>query len=128
MSDAQVPKPVEAVQPEAEAVPTTQPAEEKPAKVEEETEDKSEDKPEEKKDSNILKTTAQVDRENYRNNRKFDPTTREVTDDPEAIRKQVEFYFGDWNFPQDKFMWETAGGAENKPVKVKTIHSFKRMR
>jgi lupus La protein len=40
----------------------------------------------------------------------------------------VEFYFGDWNFPQDKFMWETCGGSENKPMPVKTIHSFKRMR
>ncbi|KAJ2970341.1 hypothetical protein NQ176_g8236 [Zarea fungicola] len=53
---------------------------------------------------------------------------REVTDDPDAIRKQVEFYFGDWNFPQDKFMWETCGGAENKPIAVEKIHSFKRMR
>lgn len=25
-------------------------------------------------------------------------------------------------------MWESAGGSENKPIKVKTIHSFKRMR
>lgn len=25
-------------------------------------------------------------------------------------------------------MWETAGGSENKPIPVKTIHSFKRMR
>lgn len=41
---------------------------------------------------------------------------------------QVEFYFGDWNFPQDKFMWEQCGGAENKPIPVKKIHEFKRMR
>ncbi|RKK26103.1 hypothetical protein BFJ66_g5698 [Fusarium oxysporum f. sp. cepae] len=129
MSEAEAPKPVEAVQPEAE-VPTTQPTEEK---VEEKTEqkaeestEKSEDNSEEKKE--ILKTTAKHDDENPRNNRKFDPSTREVTDDPEAIRKQVEFYFGDWNFPQDKFMWESCGGSENKPMKVKTIHSFKRMR
>ncbi|KAG8354551.1 hypothetical protein FVEN_g7497 [Fusarium venenatum] len=121
MSEAEAPKPVEALQPEAEAVPTTQSTEEKP----EETTQTSEEKSEEKKE--ILKTTAKH-AENPRNNRKFDPSVREVTDDPEAIRKQVEFYFGDWNFPQDKFMWESCGGTENKPMKVKTIHSFKRMR
>ncbi|KAJ3457398.1 hypothetical protein MRS44_014539 [Fusarium solani] len=133
MSDAEVPKPVEAV---PEAAPA-QPAEEKPVeKTEEKTEEKpqekaeetSEKKPEESKSTSILKTTAKIDHENHRNNRKFDPSTREVTDDPDAIRKQVEFYFGDWNFPQDKFMWESCGGAENKPMKLKTIHSFKRMR
>ncbi|RGP76782.1 lupus la [Fusarium longipes] len=122
MSEAEAPKPVEALQPEAEAAPaTTQPTEEKS----EETTQKPEEKSGEKKD--ILKTTAKHD-ENPRNNRKFDPSVREVTDDPDAIRKQVEFYFGDWNFPQDKFMWESCGGSENKPMKVKTIHSFKRMR
>ena len=41
---------------------------------------------------------------------------------------QVEFYFGDWNFPQDKFMWEQSGGPENKPIPIQKIHSFKRMR
>ncbi|KAK3192519.1 hypothetical protein K4F52_001318 [Lecanicillium sp. MT-2017a] len=78
--------------------------------------------------SNMVKTTAQIDRENYKNNRKFDPSQREISDDPAAIRKQVEFYFGDWNFPQDKFMWESCGGSENKPIPVEKIHSFKRMR
>lgn len=82
MSEAEAPKPVEALQPEAEAAPTTQPTEEKS----EETTQTSEDKSEEKKE--ILKTTAKHD-ENPRNNRKFDPSVREVTDDPEAIRKQV---------------------------------------
>ncbi|RSM20502.1 hypothetical protein CDV31_000728 [Fusarium ambrosium] len=133
MSDAEVQKPVEAV---PEAAPA-QPTEEKPVeKIEEKTEEKtevkveetSEKKPEDSKSTNILKTTAKIDHENHRNNRKFDPSTREVTDDPDAIRKQVEFYFGDWNFPQDKFMWESCGGAENKPMRLKTIHSFKRMR
>ncbi|EQK97507.1 RNA-binding La domain protein [Ophiocordyceps sinensis CO18] len=78
--------------------------------------------------SKMLKTTAKVDRDNVRNNRKFDPSVREVTDDPDAIRKQVEFYFGDWNFPQDKFMWETCEGIANKPMPISKIHSFKRMR
>ncbi|TFA99278.1 La protein [Trichoderma ghanense] len=103
--------------------------------------------PEKKDGANILKTTAKIDRANLQSNRKFDPSVRQVTDDPEEIRKQVgipiahtsqvytdramkqvEFYFGDWNFPQDKFMWETCGGSENKPMAIATIHSFKRMR
>lgn len=122
-------KPVEALQPEAA------PAEEKPVeqteeKVEEKTEEKADsaEKSAETSESKLLKTTAKIDFENHRNNRKFDPASREVTDDPAAIRKQVEFYFGDYNFPQDKFMWESCGGSENKPMKLKTIHSFKRMR
>ncbi|KAF7544063.1 hypothetical protein G7Z17_g10246 [Cylindrodendrum hubeiense] len=128
-------KPVEAVQPEAAPV-EEKPVEQTEEKVEEKTEEKAdsteekpvEEKPTEGSDSKLLKTTAKIDYENHRNNRKFDPASREVTDDPVAIRKQVEFYFGDYNFPQDKFMWESCGGAENKPMKLKTIHSFKRMR
>lgn len=86
MSDAEVPKPVEAV---PEATPA-QPTEEKPVeKTEVKAEETSEKKPEESK-TNILKTTAKIDHENHRNNRKFDPSTREVTDDPDAIRKQVK--------------------------------------
>ncbi|PFH62701.1 hypothetical protein XA68_12379 [Ophiocordyceps unilateralis] len=79
-------------------------------------------------DTTMLKTKAKIDRENLRNNRKFDPSVREVSDDPVSIRKQVEFYFGDWNFPQDKFMWETCEGTANKPIPISKIHSFKRMR
>lgn len=126
-------KPVEAVQPEA-APAEVKPEETTETKAEETAEKKTEEKAEaeekfeDKKDAKILKTTAKVDYQNPRNNNKFDPSTREVTDDPAAIRKQVEFYFGDWNFPQDKFMWESCGGTENKPMKIKTIHSFKRMR
>lgn len=105
MSEADVvAKPVEAVEPQAT--------------------DATEAAPE----ANIIKTTAQIDRKNHKNNRKFDPSTQEVTDDPAAIRKQVEFYFGDWNFAQDKFMWETCGGSENKPMAIEKIHTFKRMR
>ncbi|KKP06535.1 hypothetical protein THAR02_01326 [Trichoderma harzianum] len=93
-----------------------------------ETETKESEETEKKNGANILKTTAKIDRDNASNNRKFDPSVRQVTDDPEEIRKQVEFYFGDWNFPQDKFMWETCGGSENKPMPIEKIHSFKRMR
>ncbi|PNP47246.1 hypothetical protein TGAM01_v205452 [Trichoderma gamsii] len=123
----------EAVQNPTEAVAPVEetPAEETPiAPVEEQA---AAEQPEvaetEKKDGpNILKTTAKIDRENLQNNRKFDATARKVADEPEEIRKQVEFYFGDWNFPQDKFMWETCGGSENKPMPIEKIHSFKRMR
>lgn len=41
---------------------------------------------------------------------------------------QVEFYFGDSNLPEDKFLWEKVGGAENKPVPITLISSFSRMR
>ncbi|KAH6607852.1 rna-binding la domain [Trichoderma cornu-damae] len=109
----------EAVQNPTEAVAPV--AEEKAVELPEAAQEK-------KNGANVLKTTAKIDRENLKNNRKFDASVREVTDDPEEIRKQVEFYFGDWNFPQDKFMWETCGGAENKPMPIEKIHSFKRMR
>ncbi|KAK2595916.1 hypothetical protein QQS21_006511 [Conoideocrella luteorostrata] len=79
-------------------------------------------------ENTMIKTTAQTDYKDVKKNNKFDPSVRDVTDDPDAIRKQVEFYFGDWNFPQDKFMWESCGGSENKPISVSKIHSFKRMR
>ncbi|KAK7408165.1 hypothetical protein QQX98_009694 [Neonectria punicea] len=146
MSEAEATtKPAEAVQPEAvpvEEKPVEQTEEKTEEMTEEKTEEKTEDKPEdkaedktdspekpeEKSEHKLLKTTAKIDYENHRNNRKFDPASRDVTDDPVAIRKQVEFYFGDWNLPQDKFMWESSGGPENKPMKIKTIHSFKRMR
>lgn len=45
--------------------------------------------PSEAPKADILKTTAKIDRKDPKKNRKFDPESREVTDDPEAIRKQV---------------------------------------
>lgn len=42
-----------------------------------------------KKDAGVLKTTARTDYKNFKNNRKFDPSALEVTDDADAIRKQV---------------------------------------
>lgn len=41
---------------------------------------------------------------------------------------QVEFYLSDSNLPTDKYMWNLVDGEENKPVKLKTICAFKRMR
>lgn len=64
----------------------------------------------------------------YRDNIKSDLTTAPVTDDPKQIRKQVEFYFSDSNLPMDKFLLEQVGGNKNNPVKIETLHSFKRMR
>ena len=63
-----------------------------------------------------------------RNNNKFDPSTQEESDDPFAIRKQVEFYFSDSNLPLDKFLLSKVGGAENNPVELDILCSFKRMR
>lgn len=40
-------------------------------------------------DDSMIKTTAQTDHKDVKKNNKFDPSVREVTDDPEAIRKQV---------------------------------------
>lgn len=40
-------------------------------------------------ENQVLKTTAKTDYRNHANNRKFDPSSREVTDDPNAILKQV---------------------------------------
>ncbi|KIW41581.1 hypothetical protein, variant [Exophiala oligosperma] len=64
---------------------------------------------------------------NYRNNSKFDPTSKEVTNDPAAIRKQVEFYFSDSNLHTDTFIRKSIKESENQSVDVKTIHNFKRM-
>ncbi|KAK3688563.1 La domain-containing protein [Podospora appendiculata] len=75
----------------------------------------------------LLKTTATINREDYKKNRKYDASVLPETDDPTKIRAQVEFYFSDSNLPTDKFMWEVTGGPENKPVPVKTLHAFKRM-
>ncbi|CAG9939119.1 unnamed protein product [Clonostachys rosea f. rosea IK726] len=137
MSDATaVEEPKVAAVAAEEQAPVEAPVAESADKAEAETEAKpetkdetnDETKTEAKEEAKILKTKGQIDYENPRNNRKFDASAREVSDDPVAIRKQVEFYFGDFNFPQDKFMWEQCGGEENKPIAVKKIHSFKRMR
>ncbi|KAJ9213358.1 hypothetical protein DTO166G4_4984 [Paecilomyces variotii] len=72
--------------------------------------------------------TGRGERPNYRDNIKFDPTSRETTSDPVEIRKQVEFYFSDSNLPMDKFLLSKVGGSANRPVELSLLHSFKRMR
>jgi lupus La protein len=47
---------------------------------------------------------------------------------PQLTIVQVEFYFSDANLPCDRFLFEQTGGCENRPVQVKTIHNFKRMK
>ncbi|KAK4640306.1 hypothetical protein QC761_605860 [Podospora bellae-mahoneyi] len=106
----------------ADAAPTEAAAE----KSEEKAEEKTEEQTGATKPLPMLKTTAKIDT-NYKNNRKYDPSTQEVTDDPVQIRAQVEFWFNDSNLPGDKHMWEQTGGPENKPVSLKHICNFKRM-
>ncbi|KAI7207659.1 winged helix DNA-binding domain-containing protein, partial [Hortaea werneckii] len=48
--------------------------------------------------------------------------------EPDEIRSQVEFYFSDSNLPIDAYLLGLTGGSENRPVPLKLIHSFKRMR
>ncbi|KAF2279197.1 uncharacterized protein EI97DRAFT_430292 [Westerdykella ornata] len=50
------------------------------------------------------------------------------TDDPVLIRQQVEFYLSDHNLCTDKHMFEEIKGAQNLPVPIKHLHTFKRMR
>ncbi|EMC96830.1 hypothetical protein BAUCODRAFT_108781 [Baudoinia panamericana UAMH 10762] len=50
------------------------------------------------------------------------------SDDADEIRRQVEFYFSDSNLPIDAYLLSETGGHRNKPVSLKMIHSFKRMR
>ncbi|PNS17040.1 hypothetical protein CAC42_5004 [Sphaceloma murrayae] len=50
------------------------------------------------------------------------------TDDPEEIRRQVEFYFSEANLPTDAFLLQSTGGPENRPFPLKQLHTFKRMR
>ncbi|KAK3985965.1 hypothetical protein QBC44DRAFT_333961 [Cladorrhinum sp. PSN332] len=137
MADAVMQEQPEVVAPAVET-PAVEPpviAEEKTAEApaaetkETETEEAGEKKEENAADApKILKTTAKIDFKNHKNNRKFDAAPLPVTDDPVEIRKQVEFYFNDTNLPTDKFMWESTGGEENKPMPLKKICSFKRMR
>lgn len=50
------------------------------------------------------------------------------SNDPDEIRRQVEFYFSDSNLPIDAYLLSLVDGPKNRPVDLKTIHSFKRMR
>lgn len=81
-----------AVQPLEEVAPTetaesTVDGEEKPdAETAVENED---NKNGENKNGNMLKTTRQINHRDFKKNRKYDPTTQPVSDDPAKIRAQV---------------------------------------
>ncbi|KAK4505476.1 hypothetical protein PRZ48_003439 [Zasmidium cellare] len=62
------------------------------------------------------------------NNRRTRFERKEESSDATEIRRQIEFYFSDSNLPIDKFLLQETGGPENRPVPLKTIHNFKRMR
>ncbi|KAH7353273.1 lupus La protein [Plectosphaerella cucumerina] len=106
---------------------TAAPAEVKPEETtteakQEEAADKDAAKP------GVLKTTARIDNKDYRNNKKFDPRQLPESEDPLEMRAQVEFYFNNANLPTDEHLWNLTGGPENKPVELKHIHNFGRMR
>jgi lupus La protein len=94
MSEADATKPTEAAAPQVEetapeATPVEEPkTEETKPEAESESKDEAKDADANGSKANILKTTARSDKDASKN-RKFDPSIREVTDDPVAIRKQV---------------------------------------
>ncbi|KAH7052151.1 RNA-binding La domain protein [Macrophomina phaseolina] len=79
------------------------------------------------------KDTAE-DKKDHRGPRKFQKFQKKSTyvgeesSDPVQIRKQIEFYFSDSNLPMDKYLMNQVGGYENKPIPLKVLHSFSRMR
>ncbi|KAL2061918.1 hypothetical protein VTL71DRAFT_7296 [Oculimacula yallundae] len=79
-------------------------------------------------ENGVLKTNAQVDWKNHRNNSKYDPSILPTTDDASKIRAQVEFYFSDTNMPTDDFMQEMTKGPENLPIAIAKICAFGRMK
>ncbi|KAI0841940.1 hypothetical protein F5Y06DRAFT_258649 [Hypoxylon sp. FL0890] len=77
---------------------------------------------------NLPKEMLKVNRKGCAEREKSDPSVLPESDDPKAIRWQVEFYFSDSNLPKDKFLWEKTEGSKNKPVPLSLISSFSRMR
>ncbi|KAK6085860.1 La protein-like protein [Seiridium cupressi] len=77
---------------------------------------------------NMLKVKRPEKIQKGKSHSKFDPSNLAETSDPDLIRRQIHFYFSDSNLPTDKFLSDLTGLAENKPVPLKTITSFKRMR
>ncbi|KAF2193213.1 hypothetical protein K469DRAFT_552419, partial [Zopfia rhizophila CBS 207.26] len=59
-------------------------------------------------------------------NNKFDNLPE--SSDPAEIRKQVEFYFSDQNIAMDEHIFYGIDGSKNRPMSLKHIASFNRMR
>ncbi|KAI5866560.1 hypothetical protein GGS23DRAFT_551098 [Durotheca rogersii] len=93
---------------------------------------KDETKPDAKKDIPSIDKPPQgmlrVNRRGHEARQKSNASVLPESDDPDAIRKQVEFYFGDSNLPDDKFLWGKVEGTQNKPVPISLICEFSRMR
>ncbi|KAI1134511.1 hypothetical protein F5Y05DRAFT_207167 [Hypoxylon sp. FL0543] len=77
---------------------------------------------------NLPRDMMKVNRSGCPDREKSDPSVLPESDDPKAIRWQVEFYFSDSNLPKDKFLWAKTEGSKNKPVPLSLISSFSRMR
>ncbi|KAL7629488.1 hypothetical protein AAE478_001008 [Parahypoxylon ruwenzoriense] len=69
-----------------------------------------------------------VNRQGCDTRQRSDASVLAESDDPKAIRKQVEFYFSDSNLPEDDFLWNKVDGTNNKPVPLSLICNFSRMR
>ncbi|KAL5116155.1 hypothetical protein ACEQ8H_005931 [Pleosporales sp. CAS-2024a] len=63
---------------------------------------------------------------NRKRNEEFDNLPE--SDDPVEIRNQVEFYFSTHNLVTDEHLFSELGGPLNRPVSIKHIADFKRMR
>ncbi|KAH0084901.1 hypothetical protein KCU96_g10557, partial [Aureobasidium melanogenum] len=52
----------------------------------------------------------------------------ESTGDTPQEGIEVEYYFSDENLPNDAYLLDKIGGKENKPVEIKKICQFPKMR
>ncbi|KAI1802681.1 hypothetical protein F4811DRAFT_388533 [Daldinia bambusicola] len=74
------------------------------------------------------KEMLKVNRKGCETRQKSNASVLPDSDNPQEIRKQVEFYFSDSNLPGDKFLWGQTDGSNNKPVPLSVICNFSRMR
>ncbi|KAF1850542.1 uncharacterized protein K460DRAFT_327528 [Cucurbitaria berberidis CBS 394.84] len=63
---------------------------------------------------------------NKRRNTEFENLPE--SDDPVEIRGQVEFYFSSQNLATDEHLFKELDGPKNRPVSIKHVCDFKRMR
>lgn len=127
-SEAPVEASAEAAAPEASTTTTTEEVKTEEPSAEATTADqKNGDGDDSKRDRNRRNFSA-TERAQFKKNIKANFDNLPVSCDPVEIRKQAEFYFSDSNLPMDKFLLQQVGGKDNKPVPIKLINSFKRMR
>lgn len=75
-----------------------------------------------------LELNARASNEAFKRKMEPDVTKTDIATDTNAIRTQIEFYFSDANLPFDAFLLNLTGGSANRPVSLRTIYGFKRMR